>query len=347
MSACRAASPSEWPTSPRGSSGNARPPRWSGRPASSRCASKPTPARTRPTSPASALSAGVPTGADRARRMARRSGRSSGSVSLRLAGSPCDRDHRHADGGQRRGLVSWLETLGPGRVQRGPEDPQACRLRCLGRRHIGPVNRLEDGIVCRIRFSVSWTATTGIAPVPALAAAATADISARARGGAGGIVDEDDGRIRDAGVGQSGEPSPHRVGAGFPAGNDLASVSGGWRHRRGESVHRVRGRHHRHRGHARDGEQCVQAPAPDRPAERVVPELVDIGSHPPTTAGGNKHPGQPGRDVGHAVAHAPSRGWAKIIRPATVWRTRVTVIGTSVSMNRLPPSTTIIVPSSR
>ena len=42
-----------------------------------------------------------------------------------------------------------------------------------------------------------------------------------------------------------------------------------------------------------------------------------------------------------------SRGWAKIIRPATVWRTRVTVTSRSLSMSRAPPSTTIIVPSSR
>ena len=41
------------------------------------------------------------------------------------------------------------------------------------------------------------------------------------------------------------------------------------------------------------------------------------------------------------------RGWAKIIRPATVCRTRVTDTSRSRSMWRAPPSTTIIVPSSR
>ena len=43
----------------------------------------------------------------------------------------------------------------------------------------------------------------------------------------------------------------------------------------------------------------------------------------------------------------PCRGWAKTIRPATVWRTRVTVTSTSVSIDFAPPSTTTIVPSSR
>ena len=62
---------------------------------------------------------------------------------------------------------------------------------------------------------------------------------------------------------------------------------------------------------------------------------------------------RPGRDddrVGGAVHRAraqSSRGWAKIIRPATVWRTRVTATSRSLSICRAPPSTTIIVPSSR
>ena len=43
----------------------------------------------------------------------------------------------------------------------------------------------------------------------------------------------------------------------------------------------------------------------------------------------------------------PCRGWAKTMRPATVWRTRVTVTSTSLSIDFAPPSTTTIVPSSR
>ena len=41
------------------------------------------------------------------------------------------------------------------------------------------------------------------------------------------------------------------------------------------------------------------------------------------------------------------RSWAKIIRPATVCRTRVTVTSSSLSIDFAPPSTTTIVPSSR
>ena len=56
---------------------------------------------------------------------------------------------------------------------------------------------------------------------------------------------------------------------------------------------------------------------------------------------------QPGRDDDRVdPAHSP-RGWAKIMRPATVWSTRVTTTPISRSRWRAPPSTTIIVPSSR
>ena len=53
------------------------------------------------------------------------------------------------------------------------------------------------------------------------------------------------------------------------------------------------------------------------------------------------------RRPGTSGAAQSSRGWAKIIRPATVWSTRVTATSRSLSMCRAPPSTTIIVPSSR
>ena len=75
-------------------------------------------------------------------------------------------------------------------------------------------------------------------------------------------------------------------------------------------------------------------------------QLVDA-AHPARRAGGDDD------DVGRRalapdpVATSVERGWAKIIRPATVWRTRVTVTSSSRSMSRAPPSTTIIVPSSR
>src|SRR5579859_4826411 len=43
----------------------------------------------------------------------------------------------------------------------------------------------------------------------------------------------------------------------------------------------------------------------------------------------------------------PCLGWAKIMRPATVCSTRVTVTSTVMPIYCRPPSTTIIVPSSR
>jgi hypothetical protein len=48
-----------------------------------------------------------------------------------------------------------------------------------------------------------------------------------------------------------------------------------------------------------------------------------------------------------AILLADCFGCAKIIRPATVCSTRVTVTSMVLPMNDLPPSTTIIVPSSR
>jgi hypothetical protein len=70
-------------------------------------------------------------------------------------------------------------------------------------------------------------------------------------------------------------------------------------------------------------------------------EAVPIVSDPDSMAGF-------GRGHGRLRCHPQSRRcWAKIIRPATVWRTRVTVTSTSLSTAFAPPSTTTIVPSSR
>ena len=49
---------------------------------------------------------------------------------------------------------------------------------------------------------------------------------------------------------------------------------------------------------------------------------------------------------GRRASVTSPRGWAKIMRPATVWSTRVTVTGISLlPTDRAPFSMTIIVPS--
>ncbi len=73
----------------------------------------------------------------------------------------------------------------------------------------------------------------------------------------------------------------------------------------------------------------IDRPGEERPPADVRRELVDA-AHPAR---------RPGRDddrrsrVDRAATGAQSRrGWAKIIRPATVWRTRVTATSRSLSM---------------
>src|SRR5207244_10446955 len=86
------------------------------------------------------------------------------------------------------------------------------------------------------------------------------------------------------------------------------------------------------------GRDVLERPGQERPSRDERIELVHA-AHSPALAGRNDD------DVG--VKIQSRRGWAKIIRPATVWSARVTDTSISLSMNREPPSTTIIVPSSR
>ena len=172
MTAWSAASPSEWPTRPRGSSGNARPPRCRGRPASSRWASNPTPARTKPRSPVSAALEGACAGAARARRSARRSGRSSGWVSLRLAGSPATATTgtlmaaRAAASSVGSSPCAFAASSAARRIPR----VAACGV-CAAPMSVR--STVSSTTPSRTRFRVSCTLTTGIAPAPAVAAAAT------------------------------------------------------------------------------------------------------------------------------------------------------------------------------
>ena len=85
--------------------------------------------------------------------------------------------------------------------------------------------------------------------------------------------------------------------------------------------------------------------AADRRSRRASLSAPPIRAERPAATTITSAPRPSGR-VGRPAAQS-SRGWAKIIRPATVWRTRVTATSRSRSMCRAPPSTTIIVPSSR
>ena len=197
----------------------------------------------------------------------------------------------------------------------------------------------------RTRFSESATGTTGTA-APSIDAAASTTLRTSSVVSAGRAASWT--RI------SASSSWPAEVSAQRPAMTESARTSppGTTRHRSPAPGSAARialdgiGRHrHGDVGEVRIGEEDVEAPAPGRPAPDIGPQLV--AAHAPATAGGDEdggvwraHP----RSIGPQSA---SRGCAKIIRPATVWRTRVTLTGTSRSMKRTPPSTTIIVPSSR
>ena len=143
--------------------------------------------------------------------------------------------------------------------------------------------------------------------------------------------------LAHAGCGQRGDAGHHRIGALVPAGHHQASVMRLLGDGRLEARDRVAGRDHHDVGHPRHGEERVEGPAPDRAPPHVDPQLV-VAEAAALPRGD--------QDGGDRLIH-PSCGCAKIIRPATVWSTRVTLIESSLSMYLLPPSTTIIVPSSR
>ena len=91
--------------------------------------------------------------------------------------------------------------------------------------------------------------------------------------------------------------------------------------------------------------------------ERVVDEGATVQHHQrlggrrsePLAAPGRRNDGRRPNPGVHRVAPSFSSafGRAKIIRPATVCRTLVTTVSRVSPMCRFPPSTTIIVPSSR
>ena len=87
----------------------------------------------------------------------------------------------------------------------------------------------------------------------------------------------------------------------------------------------------------RRGRQRGQGPGQQRPPADLGQDLVDPG-HPTGRARGDDDgvgtAGRRGGPVGGRPARGrqSSRGWAKIIRPATVWSTRVTVTSRSVLM---------------
>ena len=76
-----------------------------------------------------------------------------------------------------------------------------------------------------------------------------------------------------------------------------------------------------------NGRERIDRPGQQLPAGDDVTQLVGA-AHPPRRAcRDDDRIGSAGRGRSQS-----SRGWAKIIRPATVWRTRVTATSRSLSM---------------
>ena len=158
----------------------------------------------------------------------------------------------------------------------------------------------------------------------------------------GCVVDEDHAGLIGIGAVESGEPGVDRLLATIPPSHH---GDHGWRQPvGGGGIGQPFGRgHHDHPTDLRRSSKGGQRPGQQRATSDVDAELVRAG-HPGRTAGGD-HDGIGPEDPQWRAQSM--RGWAKIIRPATVCRTRVTDTSTSRSMCRAPPSTTIMVPSSR
>ena len=147
------------------------------------------------------------------------------------------------------------------------------------------------------------------------------------------VVDEDQRVVREAGRGQGREAGDDRVGAHVAARHDEARARSAGRERIGESLdaHRPGPPARRWPGRAsassasrlqrQTGRPQMSIHSLSLPIRRLRPAATRIAAY--------------GRLIGPCVRRqSTSRGCAKIIRPATVWSTRVTLIGTSLSMKR-------------
>ena len=138
------------------------------------------------------------------------------------------------------------------------------------------------------------------------------------------VVDEDDaGRIRVMSI-EGREAGVDRFLASSPAGDDVDHA----RRQPGRAGHggaTLVGRHDDHASDRRRGREGVERPGEQRSSADLHRELV-VAAHPARRPRGDHD------HVGRARLAQSSRGWAKIIRPATVWSTRVTDTSSSRSM---------------
>ena len=244
---------------------------------------------------------------------------------LSVGGIPRDGANRNANRGQCGGLIGRLTAPHPSRVEGRQQYAQARRLgslsgteplsgdRCLDKAIVNPLERVShrqhgDGrtaVPCRTdhRFD-----------------------QRRAHRGPCGIVHEHDRAAGDAAIGQCHEPSLHRGRANLAALDQETSVCRSLRHHRAEALD-LAGRHHqRHARQFRNGEQRIQAPAPDGPPPQLDPQLV--AAHTTTASGRDHHAGELAHRLrvvscvrgdpcsdGVRLQRAPSRGRA----PAWEW----------------------------
>ena len=338
MRAWSAASPSEWPSGPRGSSGKATPARRIGRPSTSRWASKPIPHRV--------AGRRVEGGARRQGRQLRAHRDEVGGLGELAVGRVARNDvDGHAGRREGAGVIGDRASPGVRLLDRGAQRPEAGGLRRLGGHDLLALDRCDHALAAHALQGVDDRHDRHDGTAHLAAGPDDGRHQLRRDRRAGRVVNEDERVVVVAGAGEGPEAGDHRVRPGFASRDDEAA-SLTRRQRGDEAVDRIGGHGDRDVREVGIGQQDVEAPAPGRAAPEVLPQLV--AAHPGRATGRDEdrrvrgvH--RPGR-LGHS---ASERGWAKIIRPATVWSTRVTLIGTFASMNRTPPSTTIIVPSSR
>ena len=260
----------------------------------------------------------------------------------RVAGNDVD---GHAGRGEGAGVIGDRASPGVRLLDRGAQRAEAGGLRRLGGHDLFALDRCDHPLAAHALQGVDDRDDRHDRTVHLAAGPYDCRDELRRDRRTGRVVNEDERLVVVAGAGEGPEAGDHRVRPGVASGDDeAASLTG--RQRGDEPVDRIGGHGDRDAREVGIGQQDVEAPAPGRAAPEVLPQLV--AAHPGRATGrdedrrvGGVH--RPGRRR-HS---ASERGWAKIIRPATVWSTRVTLIGTFVSMNRTPPSTTIIVPSSR
>ena len=257
------------------------------------------------------------------------------------------RDHvdRHAGRGEGAGVIGDRAAPGVRLLDGGAQRPEPRRLRRLGGDDLLALDWCDHPLAAHPLQRVDHRNHRHDRAVHRARGVDNGLDQIGGHGRAGGVVDEDERVVGVAGAGEGPQPGDHRVGSRVAAGHDEAAAVTG-RQGIGEAVDRLGGHGDRDAGEVRIGQEHVEAPAPGRPAPEVLPQLV--AAHPRRAAGRDEDGRVRGVHRSGRRGHSASwRGWAKIIRPATVWSTRVTLIGTSLSMKRTPPSTTIIVPSSR